>query len=114
VLGYYTLSAFGVDIGTWPAAIARKLPKYRLLPTTLLGRLAVDRSHRGKGVGEHLLMNGLQRALDASREVASMAVVVDAKDDDASSFYRRYGFIPFVDQERRLFLPMAVIERLFS
>ena len=59
-------------------------------------------------------MGVLRRALDASREVASVAVVVDAKDDDAISFYRRYGFISFADQARRLFLPMAVIEWLFA
>ena len=43
-----------------------------------------------------------------------MAVVVDAKDDNAASFYRRYGFVGFPDQPRRLFLPMAVIETLFG
>ena len=114
VLGYYTLSALSVEVGAWPEAVARKLPKYPQVPATLLGRLAVDRLLRGKGAGEHLLMDALRRAFDASREVASVAVVVDAKDDDAISFYRRYGFISLADQVRRLFLPLAVIERLFA
>jgi predicted GNAT family N-acyltransferase len=94
--------------------MAKKLPKYPLVPATLLGRLAVDVRLRGKGAGEHLLMDALRRALEASREVASVAVVVDAKDDSAVSFYRRYGFIGFADQPRRLFLPMAVIEKPFG
>ena len=114
VLGYYTLSALSVDVGAWPADVARKLPKYPFVPATLMGRLAVDRSLRGKGAGEHLLMDALRRALGASREVASVAVVVDAKDDDAASFYRRYGFASFADQPKRFFLPMAIVERLFS
>ena len=114
VLGYYTLSALSVDVGAWPDDVARKLPKYPFVPATLMGRLAVDRTLRGKGAGEHLLMDALRRALAASREVASVAVVVDAKDDNAVSFYRRYGFITFPDQPNRLFLPMAVVEQLFA
>lgn len=114
VRGYYTLSALSVDVGTWPEELAKKLPKYPLVPATLLGRLAVDSRLRGQGAGEHLLMDALRRALEATREVASAAVVVDAKDDGAVSFYRHYGFISFADQPRRLFLPMAVIEKLFG
>ena len=106
VLGYYTLSALSVDVGAWPEDAA--------VPATLLGRLAVDTHLRGKGAGEHLLMDALRRALHASREVASVAVVVDAKDGGAGSFYRRYGFISFAGHANKLFLPMAVIERLFD
>ena len=87
VVGYYTLSALSVDVGAWPEDVARKLPKYPFVLATLIGRLAVDKSLRGKGAGEHLLMDALRRALAASRQVASMAVIVDAKDDDAASFY---------------------------
>lgn len=114
VLGYYTLSGLSIDIGAWPEEIARKLPRYPAVPATLLGRLAVDRSVRGRGMGEHLLMDALRRALEASGEVASVAVIVDAKDDAALSFYRRYEFLPFADLPNRLFLPMGVIERLFA
>jgi predicted N-acetyltransferase YhbS len=114
VVGYYTLSSLSVDIGSWPDAVARKLPKYPHVPATLLGRLAVDTSVRGHGIGEHLLMDALHRALQASREVASMAIVVDAKDDNAVAFYGRYDFIPFADATHKLFLPMATVERLFT
>ena len=113
VLGYYTLSALSVAVGVWPEDVAQKLPKYPLVPATLLGRLAVDTRLRGRGAGEYLLMDALRRALEASREVASVAVVVDAKDDAAVSFYRRYGFITFAARPRQVFLPMAVIEKLF-
>ena len=51
VLGYYTLSALSIDVGAWPEDVARKLPRYPVVPATLLGRLAVDRRLRGKGMG---------------------------------------------------------------
>jgi len=114
VLGYYTLSALSVDVGDWPEDVARTLPRYPVVPATLLGRLAVDQSLRGKGAGEHLLMDALRRALEASREVASVAVVVDAKDENAATFYRRYEFLLFADAPSRLFLPMGVIAELFA
>jgi len=113
VVGYYTLSALSIDVGAWPDDIARRLPKYPHVPATLLGRLAVDSSLRGTGLGEHLLMDALRRALQVSRDVGSAAVIVDAKDEGAVAFYRRYGFLPFADQPNRLFLPMSVVERLF-
>ena len=113
VVGYYTLSALSVDIGEWPEAMAKKLPRYPLVPTTLLGRLAVDEQARGSGAGEHLLMDALRRALEATEKVASAAVIVDAKNEAAEAFYRRYGFVSLEDQRHRLFLPMAVIEKLF-
>ena len=113
ILGYYTLSALSIDVGAWPEDVARKLPHHPVVPATLLGRLAVDRSLRGKGMGEYLLMDALRRALIASRQVAAVAVIVDAKDDNALAFYRRYEFIPFADQVNRLFLPMGTIEQLF-
>jgi predicted N-acetyltransferase YhbS len=114
VVGYYTLSALSIAVGEWPEDVARKLPRYPVVPATLLGRLAVDKSLRGKGMGEHLLMDALHRALLASRQVASVAVIVDAKDANAASFYGRYEFIPFADQPGRLFIPMATIEQLFA
>jgi predicted GNAT family N-acyltransferase len=113
VVGYYTLSALSLDIGEWPADVAKRLPKSPLVPATLLGRLAVDARVRGSGAGEYLLVDALRRALAATEKVASVAVVVDAKNAAAEAFYRRYGFVGLADQSHRLFLPMAVIAKLF-
>jgi hypothetical protein len=41
-----------------------------------------------------------------------MLVIVDAKDEQARSFYERYGFARFEDESLRLFLPMANADRL--
>ncbi len=112
VAGYYTLSATSINTGELPIEIAKKLPKYPLLPATLLGRLAVDRNYRGKKLGEMLLMDALYRSLQ--NEIASTSVVVEAKDDLARSFYEHYNFIRFPNHPWRLFLPMTVIAELFK
>ncbi len=113
VIGYYTLSALSLAIGDWPEAVRKKLPRYPHVPTTLMGRLAVDSSVRGKGrrVGEHLLIDALATALEASRRVASYAVVVDVLEvePDPLGFYLRYGFQPLPEHPRRLVLPMETI-----
>lgn len=90
---------------------ARKLPRYPLLPATLLGRLAVDRRHQGKGYGRFMLADALFRAYRS--EIASFAVIVDAKDENARRFYQRESFLPFPDLPIKLFLPMADIAQLF-
>jgi len=110
--GYYTLSATAVNLAELPAQTAQKLPRYPLVPATLLGRLAVDRRHRGKGYGRFLLADALFRSVRS--EIASFAVVVDAKDENARRFYERESFLPFPDQPMKLFRPMAEIAKLFE
>jgi GNAT superfamily N-acetyltransferase len=110
--GYYTLSATSVNVAELPAQITRKLPRYPLVPATLLGRLAVDRRHQGKGYGRFLLADALFRSV--RNEIASFAVIVDAKDESARRFYERESFLPFPDQPMKLFRPMADIEQLFK
>ncbi len=112
IAGYYTLSSTAVTVGDWPPATVRKLPRYPLIPATLLGRLAVDRRHQGNGYGRFLLADALYRAVRS--EIASFAVIVDAKDENARRFYERESFLPFPDQPMRLFRPMADIEVLFK
>ena len=112
VAGYYTLSATRIKLGELPIEITKKLPKYPELPATLLGRLAVDQNHRQKGLGEMLLMDALYRSLQ--NEIATIAVVVDAKDDKACSFYEHYQFICFPDYSHRLFLMMETIAKMIN
>jgi len=113
VAGYYTLSAHSVRPTELPVEIARKLPRYSNVPTTLLGRLAVDTRFRGRGIGEFLLLDALRRAWESAHAVASMAVLVDAKDEAARRFYLRYRFIPFPESPNRLFIPIMTIGDLF-
>jgi len=113
IAGYYTLSHYAIQLDAVPDAIAKKLPKYPMVSATLLGRLAVSTEFRGQRIGETLLMDALRRSLDLSKQATSTGVIVDAKDDSAVSFYRKYGFLDLPKVERRLFLPMGTIERLF-
>lgn len=112
VAGYYTLSSSSVQLAHLPEPTARKLPRYPLVPATLLGRLAVDRRRQGQGYGRFLLADALWRACRS--EIASFAVIVEAKDDTARRFYVRESFLPFPDQTMRLFRPMADVRRLFE
>jgi ribosomal protein S18 acetylase RimI-like enzyme len=114
IAGFYTLSQYAVDLGELPEEVSKKMPRYPMVSATLLGRLAISERFRGQGLGERLLMDALHRALQSSKQIASAAVVVDAKDDQAVEFYRKYGFIDLPKIERRLFLPMGTIAQLFS
>lgn len=109
IVGYYSLSTASVVPGELPAETVRRLPRYPALPAMLIGRLAVDTRYRRQGFGELLLFDALRRALQISQSIGSVAVVVDAKDRNSEQFYERYGFRRLTGEERRLFLPMAVI-----
>ena len=112
VVGYYTLSAASIALGDLPADLARKLPRYPLLPAALMGRLAVDRRRHGQRFGELLLFDAFSRALRS--ELAAYAFLVDAKDDVAQAFYEKYRFLPLPGSRRRLYLPLTEVARLFA
>ena len=114
IAGYYTLSATGTNAEDLPQEIVKKLPRYPLLPAALLGRLAVDKNYQGKGIGKILLIDGLRRSFETKSEMASMAVIVDAKDDSARKFYEQYGFMSFPKQPYKLLLLMSSISVLFN
>jgi GNAT superfamily N-acetyltransferase len=109
VIGYYTLAAGALAFDHLPAKATRKLPKHPV-PAVLLARLAVDRATQGRGLGEELLLDALRRALNLSSKVGIHAVAVTAIDDGAAKFYRKYGFIPLLDDPLHLYLPIATIE----
>ncbi len=113
IAGYYTLSSFAVKLDEIPEALAKKLTRMPLLPATLIGRLARSIEFRGKGIGEILLIDALKKAYRNSEEVASWAVIVDAKDAEAVAFYKRFGFVEFPTVEGRMFLPMISVAELF-
>ncbi len=112
VLGYYTLSSYTVDVTVLDESFAKKLPRYPVLPATLLGHLAVDHSQKGKRFGELLLVDALKKSLDAAMQVSSLAVIAEALDDQALSFYLKYGFQQFRQEPRKLYFPMKSVEEL--
>jgi GNAT superfamily N-acetyltransferase len=115
IKGYYTLSSSSIHRSILPDAIIKKLPpSYTDLPTTLLGRLAVDNSYKGQGIGELLLIDALKRSYNTSVDsVGSMAVIVDPIDEAAIRFYLKYDFMLLPDSGK-MFLPMKTIAELFK
>jgi predicted N-acetyltransferase YhbS len=101
VVGYYALAATAVETEGMPGVSA-----------VLLGRLAVDSEYKGQGLGEELLAHALDTALSASAAIGVQCVVVDAIDENAAGFYRKYGFEAFTDIPRRLFLPIATLKQI--
>jgi predicted GNAT family N-acyltransferase len=112
VLAYYTLSSYTIDITELDEAFAKHLPRYPQLPATLLGRLAVDKRQKGKRFGELMLVDALKKALNASAQVASLAVIAEALDEVALNFYIKYGFGQFRQHPMKLYLPMKSLEEL--
>ena len=106
VLGYYTLSAAQIDATHISEADQKRLPRFPI-PCFRMGRLACRKDQQGKGIGRLLIGCAVERCLKAREEIASYALVVDAKDDNAKAFYEHYGFIPCTDQPRTLYLPFG-------
>lgn len=109
IAGYYTLASSSIVLTSLPEATSRTLPRYPSVPVTRMGRLAVDGAFKRQGLGGALLWDGAARILAA--EIASFALVVDAKDDEAAAFYLHHGFIALADAPLTLFLPMATFSQ---
>ena len=112
VAAYYTLAATSLPLTELPPKVTKRLPRYPLVPAGLIGRLAVDRSYRGQGLGAALIVDAIARAMRSERAI--FALVVDAKDEAASRFYQHLGFRTFISHPMRLFLPIAEAARLLS
>ena len=105
IAGYYTLASTSLLLADLPLSLQKKLPRYPTVPAVRLGRLAVDHTFKGQGLGAALLADALARTLRS--DIAAYALVVDAKDDTAAAFYQHHGFIRLPEQALTLFLPLA-------
>ena len=103
VVGFYTLAAASAEFDFVPARLAKGLAKHPV-PLTLLARLAVDLTEQGAGLGSGLLKDALKRFLQAQAIIAARALVVEAKDERASTFYQHFGFTPSPIDASHLFL----------
>lgn len=114
IQGYYTLSNNSIPLDRVPPSFKKHLPpSYHSIPTTLLGRLAVDIRYHGRGIGKVLLIDALKRSFDVSESLGSFAVVVDPLDEEARRFYRKFDFIDLPDSGK-MFMAMKTIENLFG
>ena len=108
VSGFVSISAGQVVTSQLPEAL--KLPRYPA-PVLRLGRLAVDARCQGAGIGRDLLAFALQLALEFSQQVGVYAVLVEAKNTQIKTFYKKLGFIETVDDPLCLFLPIATLAK---
>ncbi|MDR1524256.1 MAG: GNAT family N-acetyltransferase [Tannerella sp.] len=114
IKGYYTLSNNSIPIELVTEPFRKKLPpSYSSIPTTLLGRLAVDIRYQGMNVGKFLLIDALKRSDELSKVIGSFAVVVDPLDENTRLFYEKHGFISLTDSGK-MFLTMNTIKLLFQ
>jgi GNAT superfamily N-acetyltransferase len=110
IIAYYTLVTRTVDSVIVPN---KKLPREEV-GVVLLGRLAVDRTAQGQGLGRLCLMRAIFQVERASREIGIHALVLDALDDEARSWYFHLdlGFQALLDNARHLYLPVATIRQI--
>lgn len=108
VRGYYTLSAGAVAFANVPPPVGGTLPRHPV-PVVHLGRLAVDSTVQGHGLGETLLMDALTRSARAAEDLGVFAIEVFAVNEAARSFYLKYGFEPLIDDVYHLYLPMRIV-----
>jgi len=110
IAGYYTLTASSIETQDLPEDVARSLPRYEVQGAILIGYLARDFQFRGAGIGEMLLRDALQRGLEMQQSgLRAVAVVVDAIDDAAATFYESYGLKPLTRNPMRLFMALETV-----
>ena len=106
IIGYYTLTMTSLDLTALPANLQKKHKNAN--SSGLIARLAVDKRYTGQGFGEWLLIDSLKKLLAASDSVAFPLVIVDAK-EGAIDFYKKFGFITFMDIPNKLYMSISDI-----
>lgn len=112
VVGYYALSMAQAHRAEAPRVLRAGVPQ--VIPCVLLGRLAVDLSEQGEGLGKALVKDAIGRAARAALNVGALAMLVHAKDQRARAFYERIDFIPSPTNPLHLYLPMRDILKAMS
>ena len=107
ICAYYALTLAELENQHLPEASRRKLP--RRIPGVRLGRLAVDLQYQSKGLGELLLVDALTRVQRICAQAGGIGLFVDAIDERAANYYRRFGFNASPDNPLLLFLSARVL-----
>ena len=110
VVAYYCISAGAIQRSAAPGKLRRNAPD--AIPVSVIGRLAVNRDHAGRGLGADILADALRRIILASQSIGISAVLIHAKSDAAKRFYRRCAeFIEYPADSRILFMPIDTVAR---
>ncbi len=108
VLGYFTLSN-SCFLKDRIANEANKSP-YSSIPAIKIGRLARDINLTPKGFGEVLLLEAIERCVKASKTSAAYAIEIDAVNTQVVKFYKKFGFIQFLDNPLSLYIPIQKLQ----
>ena len=112
IIGYYSISAHSVLTGTLPDN--KRLAHYPHAPFLLLGRLAVDKAHQGKGYGDALLFHAFKTTMETAEKIGILGMIVGAKDEKAVCFYENFGFKRLSGSPNRLVLHLSAIATLIN
>ena len=108
ILGFYSLSPASIAYERTPEIVKRGLARYEV-PVFRLGRLAVDKSVQGEGLGGQLLLAAGRRGLYVAAEAGGVALLIDAKNQGVAKWYASYGAVPLLDAPLSLLLPFKTI-----
>jgi GNAT superfamily N-acetyltransferase len=92
VKAYYALASGAVVASHTSGRFKRNMPDP--IPVVVLGRLAIDRSYQGAGLGRALVRDAGLRVIQAADSIGIRGMVVHALSDSAKEFYQRLGFNP--------------------
>lgn len=107
VIGYYSLAAGAVSHEEVIGKLKRNMPDP--IPVMILGRLAIDKSKQGQGLGTALLKDALLRTLQAANILGIRAILVHAINASAKKFYQNRGFRESPLNTLTLMLPLEEI-----
>lgn len=113
ILGFYTLSPASIEYARTPAIAKKGLARYDV-PAFRLGRLAVDKTVQGRGLGAALILRACARCIRVAEEVGGVALLIDAKDERAARWYAAHGAVTLLDAPLSLVLPLAVAADAFK
>lgn len=108
VLGYYSLSPASIAYDRTPEVIKHGLARYEV-PVFRLGRLAVDTSVQGQGLGGQLLLAAGRRSLLVAMQAGGVALLIDAKNEQVATWYESYGAVRLQDSPLSLLLSFKTI-----
>lgn len=112
VVGYYAITtAMEQRVSLPTAKLRRGMPEQ--VPLLLIGRLALDQSYHGIGIGTDLMADALKRCVAASEIAGVRAIITHAIDDEAVGFYKHHGFITSSLGERIMLMPIEVARQIF-
>lgn len=109
VVGYYALASGGVDVAAAPGRFRRNMPDPT--PVVILGRLAVDRTRQGRGLGRALFSDGARRVVHAAEAIGIRGLLVHAISEDAKAFYLALGFEPSPISPMTLMVTLADVRK---